>query len=53
MQRVHDGMMIKEGDFNHVVALLYTAMDDAGVAVGLQNEVIARLAPMRKDIIYR
>lgn len=53
MKRVHDGMMIQEGDFNHIVHLLYNAMDQANVSVGMQNEIIARLAPMREDIIYR
>jgi hemoglobin len=53
MQRVHDGMNITEGDFNHTVKLLWDALAASGLTVGQQNEVIARLAPMRKDIIYR
>jgi hemoglobin len=53
MKRVHDGMMIQEGDFNHIVHLLYNAMDEANISTGMQNEIIARLAPLRKDIVYR
>jgi len=51
MQQVHAGMQITKNDFNKVVELLQIAMKKAGVAYPLQNELIAKLAPMRKDII--
>ncbi len=53
MTVVHDGMNISESDFNRVVVLLQNAMEAANTPVGAQNELIAILAPMRGDIIYR
>lgn len=53
MQRVHDGMNIRAAEFNTTVDLLIDAMNDAGVVHRLQNQVLSRLAPLRKDIIYR
>lgn len=53
MQLVHDGMHITERDFNHLVDLLVDAMYEADVSHPVQNQLLARLAPMRKDIFYR
>lgn len=53
MQQIHDGMAINERDFNHLVDLLIDAMYKAEVPHTLQNQLLARLAPLREDIIYR
>lgn len=53
MQLIHDGMSINERDFNHLVDLLIDAMYQADVPHPVQNQLLARLAPLRKDIIYR
>lgn len=53
MQLIHDGMEINERDFNHLVDLLIDAMYQADVPHHIQNQLLARLAPLREDIIYR
>lgn len=53
MEQVHAGMAISEQDFNRTVDLLINAMDKAGVPHRLQNELLARLAPMREDMLYK
>lgn len=53
MVNVHTGMNINEHHFNLMVELLIDAMTKAGVAHNTQNKVLARLAPMREEIIYR
>ncbi len=52
MIQVHTGMQINEAEFNAVVENLMTAMDDAGVPIGAQNRLLARLAPLRSEIIH-
>jgi len=51
MADIHTGMNIREGDFNHLVELLIEAMDSSGIAYPLQNELLSRLVPLRKEII--
>lgn len=53
MSDVHRGMHIDEATFNAVVQDLITAMDHQHVPVRVQNRLLARLAPKRKDIIQR
>ncbi|AFJ02211.1 Cyanoglobin, Hemoglobin-like protein HbN [Methylophaga frappieri] len=53
MVDIHVGMDINEHDFNRVVDLLYNALEQSGVPHPAQNRLIARLAPLRSDIIYR
>jgi hemoglobin len=53
MQQIHDGMEINERDFNHLVDLLIDAMYKSDVPHPIQNQLLARLAPLRSDIIYR
>lgn len=52
MLDVHQKMNITEAQFNRTVDLLVNAMNKAGVANPTQNKLLARLAPMRPDIIY-
>ncbi|WP_442962563.1 group I truncated hemoglobin [Pseudomonas sp.] len=49
----HAGMGVTEGDFNALVENLQKAMDTHGVPTAAQNRLLARLAPMREDVIYR
>jgi hemoglobin len=53
MIKVHTGMNITEADFNRVVELLINAMTRADVPHRLQNQVLARFAPMRGEMVYR
>ena len=52
MLDVHQKMNITETEFNRTVDLLVNAMNQAGVPHRVQNRLLARLAPMRPDIIY-
>lgn len=49
---VHANMAVTEAAFNRTVDLLVNAMNGAGVTHVDQNQLLARLAPLRKDIIY-
>lgn len=53
MRDSHAGFDISEADFNALVEDLIAAMEAEGVPVAAQNRLLARLAPMRGDIIYR
>lgn len=53
MEEVHRGMDIDETMFNHVVEDLISAMDRQHVPVPVQNRLIARLAPMRGQMLHR
>lgn len=52
MEQVHRKMNITEAEFNRTVDLLIDAMNKAGVNLRAQNQLLARLAPMRGDIMY-
>jgi len=49
----HAGMAIDEAEFNALVEDLIDAMNALRLPVTTQNHLLARLAPMRGDIIYR
>lgn len=49
----HAGMGVTEGDFNAIVENMMAAMDKAGIPLGPQNRLLARLATLRGEIIYR
>ncbi|UUO22080.1 group 1 truncated hemoglobin [Colwellia sp. M166] len=51
MQDIHRGMQINTNQFNHFVELFIAAMDASGIAYPTQNKLLARLAPLRKNII--
>lgn len=53
MHDVHVGMQINERDFNHLVDMLYAQMQSQGIPHTTQNKLIARLAPLRSQVIYR
>lgn len=53
MKLTHGGMGIDHADFNAVVENLIEAMSGLGIATGVQNRLLARLAPLHADIIER
>ena len=48
---IHTGMNINERDFNRIVELLISAMEDSGISFQNQNRILKTLAPSRADII--
>lgn len=53
MRRSHAGLDIDKVAFNAVVEALMKAMDKNDIPQGVQNQLLSRYAPMRKDIIER
>jgi hemoglobin len=51
MAEVHKGQGIQMADFNAVVEILQDAMDQQGIAFRDQNKLLAKLAPMHRDMI--
>ena len=51
MKTAHESMKIGKADFNTLVELLQQTLDDRGVPFGTQNQLLARLAPMHREII--
>ncbi|WP_206486208.1 group 1 truncated hemoglobin [Thalassotalea sp. G2M2-11] len=51
MVDIHTGMNINEADFNRVVELLIEAMEEIDITYQTQNRVLAKLAPLRAQII--
>ena len=51
MQQAHHDMDISRGDFNALVEVLQASMDARQVPFTTQNRLLARLAPMHRDIV--
>ena len=51
MKQVHGGMKIGKPEFNALIELLQVAMDRQGIAFSAQNRLLAKLAPMHREII--
>ncbi len=51
MKLAHHDMDISKGNFNALVEVLQAAMDAQGVPFTTQNQLLARLAPMHRDIV--
>ncbi len=51
MKLVHRALDITKADFNALVEVLQAAMDAQGVAFRAQNQLLAKLAPMHRDVI--
>ena len=51
MKTAHAGMDINKNNFNALVEVLQQSMDAQGIAFGTQNKLLAKLAPMHRDII--
>lgn len=53
MAAAHKDMGVKPGDMGALVELLQKAMDKEGVPFAMQNRFLARLAPMKRDIVNK
>ena len=53
MEESHKGQNLTPSDFNALVENLQAAMTAQGVAIPAQNRLLARLAPMRAQVINR
>ncbi len=51
MKEVHKGQGIQKSDFNAVVEILQDTMDQQGIAFQDQNKLLAKLAPMYRDMV--
>ena len=51
MKTAHQDMDISKGDFNALVEVLQASMDAQQVPFATQNQLLARLAPMHRDIV--
>jgi hemoglobin len=51
MQAAHADMDVRRGDFNALVEVLQDSLTRTGVPFGVQNRLLARLAPMHRDIV--
>ena len=53
LRAAHKGLHIRMRDFNAVVEDLQGAMDRRRVPFSTQNRLLARLAPMQRDVVTR
>ena len=53
MEEAHSGMDLSEAHFNDFVDVTRRAMTKSGFSVGVQNRLLARLAPMRAEVIHQ
>jgi hemoglobin len=51
MKKAHEGMDINKNNFNALVEVLQQSMDAQGIVFTAQNKMLARLAPMHREII--
>jgi hemoglobin len=51
MKSAHADLDITRADFNALVEVLQVSMDAQGVPFATQNRLLARLAPMHRDVI--
>lgn len=53
MKQVHAGHNYTNTEFNAIVDNLILAMEKRAVPVGVQNRLLAKLAPAYKDVVYQ
>nr|WP_256926757.1 group 1 truncated hemoglobin [Sphingomonas sp. TZW2008] len=53
MKAAHKNMGVQQGDMNRLVENLQAAMRAEGVGFAAQNRFLAKLAPMRRDVVER
>jgi len=53
MASAHEGMELTKADFNALVEVLQAAMQARGIAFGDQNRMLAKLAPMHREMLGR
>lgn len=51
MKRAHEDLGISRRDFNALVEILQQAMEAKAIPFAAQNGMLARLAPMHRDIV--
>ena len=51
MKKAHAGIDVTKSNFNALVEVLQRSMDAQGIAFGTQNRLLARLAPMHREIV--
>ena len=51
MKKAHAGVDITRANFNALVEVLQDSMDARGVAFSVQNRLLARLAPMHREVV--
>jgi len=51
MKKVHAGIDIDKAAFNALVEVLQRSMEAQGIAFSTQNQLLARLAPMHREIV--
>lgn len=51
MKKAHAGFDIDRAAFNALVEVLQQAMDAQGIAFSTQNRLLAKLAPMHREIV--
>lgn len=51
MKSAHSSLDISKSDFNALVEVLQLSMDAQSIPFGTQNQLLARLAPMSRDVI--
>ena len=53
MKTVHQGLGLKESDFNALAEDLQVSMDREGVPFRAQNALLAKLAPMERKVVTK
>ena len=53
MKQAHQDLEVDRAAFNRLVEVLQDAMNAKGIAFGDQNRLLARLAPLHRDIITK
>lgn len=53
MFKAHRDLGIRRADFNALVEVLQETMDARGIPFTMQNRMLARLAPLHRDIIAK
>ncbi|QUD89828.1 group I truncated hemoglobin [Phenylobacterium montanum] len=53
MRSAHAGLGLRNSDFNALAEDLQLAMDKEGVAFSAQNRLLAKLAPMQRQIVTK
>lgn len=53
MKEIHDGLNITNAQFNALAEDLQIAMEKVGVPSRFQNKLVAKLAPMQRDIVTK
>lgn len=51
MKLIHEDLNIGRGDFNALVEILQESMEAKGIPFSAQNGMLARLAPMHREIV--